>query len=432
MLQVPAILGSLPATAAEELTFRGNLTWINAYVHLITDDEYPLNQDNQVLQVPENSLVSELRPNIKITSSSFQLVARPKVVIEATRVKSGDEYADATGRTRSTVNEAFFNWNVSNSVLFSYGRQSYQWGGAEAINASNRIFHETSQSRNILYEVIGRDIARINFTLGKSFSTVLMTEFQENEDEEAFRYGQEFASAGLIKSELTWNNGTDYFGVVLGGREGGRGWVGEYLSLQMPFFEGLFLYGDASHQRGSAVWYPVSTQVATQAGPATVIDMQQSQIESDKTYTLATVGARYDFENGTIVRIEYIKNDAGYTEEERDLFFAGLAAQNPAQAALTQVNAAKFQRSGTEFPGQKYGYASLNVPDFLTIRDLGFFTRALYSLTDNSSNTYVSFDYLVGDAGTLSLAGSADAGADHSELRSAVKNSYILAYKHNW
>lgn len=423
---------SASGQAAEELTFRGNLTWISAYVHLVPDDEMPMNAENRVLQIPENNLVSELRPNIKISSSSFQLVARPKVVMEATRVKIGDEYADATGKTRSTVNEAFFNWNVSDRVLFSYGRQSYQWGGAESINASNRIFHETSQSRNILYEVIGRDIARINFTVGKSFSTVVMTEFQENEDEEPFRYGQEFSSSGLIKSELAWNNGTDYFGVVLGGREGGRGWVGEYFSLQMPFLEGLFLYGDASQQRGSAVWYPVATQIVTQAGAARIIELQQSQVESDRVFALTAAGVRYDFENGTILRFEYIKNDAGYTEEERELFFAALASGDPAQIGANQLNLAKFQRSGTEFPGQKFAYASLNVPDFLTIKDLGFFSRSLYSLTDDSSNVYVSFDYLVGDAGTISLAGAADGGEDRSELRSAVRNSYILAYKHNW
>lgn len=416
--------------AAEDLKFSGNLTWITAYVHLITDGDNALNLDNKTYLIPENNLVSEVRPNLKITSNSFQLVVRPKVVAEARRIKLEDKYEEATGKTSSTINEAFFNWSVSNAVTFSYGRQSYQWGAAESVSPSNRIFHETSQSKNILYEVIGKDIARLNFTVGKSFSTVVMTEFQENEDEEPFRYQEEFATKGLIKSEFAWNDGTDYFGVVGGGVEGGKGWFGEYFSIQIPFIDGLFLYGDASHQRGSPAWYPVAS--ANAASPLPLVALGQSKTEDDKVYSMVVGGLKYDFENGTILRTEYLSNDAGYTEDERTLFYASLANSSPEQLALVEKNVAAFQRNGLEFPGQKYWYGSAQIPDFLTIKDLTFYLRGLYSVADYSASGYGSFDYLVGDAGTVSISSSGDLGETNTELRSAVKNSYALAYKHNW
>lgn len=420
------------ASAEDTVSFRGNLTWINAYVHLVPDIDSILNPDNTVSAIPENALVSEVRPNIKLVSSTFQIVARPKVVAQATRVKVGDKYQDATGETKSTINEAFFNWTVSNNVSFAYGRQSYQWGAAEALSPSNRMFHETSQSRNILYEVIGKDIARVNFTLGKSFSTVIMTEYEENKDEEPFRYGDEFASTGLLKSEVSTSDGTDYFGIVIGGRAAGHGWAGEYFNLQMPFFEGLSLYGDASHQRGSLVWYPVSREQVGVNGSEQITEMQQSQKDSDKVYTMADAGLRYDFEQGTILRIEYISNDAGYTKEERELYFASLLSISPTQRAVLAENGAKFGRNGLELPGQKYVYVSAHIPDFLTIRDLTFFMRALRSVNDESLNAYTSFDYLVGDAGTISVSASGDGGDKNTELRSLVKRSYTLAYTHNW
>ena len=416
--------------AAEDLKFSGNLTWISAYVHLVPDQDNVLNQDNKTYLIPENNLVSEVRPNLKITSNSFQLVVRPKVVAEAQRIKIEDKYEEATGKTSSTINEAFFNWSVSNAVTFSYGRQSYQWGAAESVSPSNRIFHETSQSRNILYEVVGKDIARLNFTVGKSFSTVVMTEFQENEDEDPFRYEEEFATKGLVKSEFAWNDGTDYFGVVFGGVEGSKGWFGEYFSIQVPFVEGLFLYGDASHQRGSSAWYPVSSTNAL--NPAPVVELGQAKLQDDKVYSMVVGGLKYDFENGTILRAEYLKNDAGYTEDERNLFYASLANTSPAQLAFAEKNVAAFQRTGLEFPGQKYWYGSAQIPDFLTIKDLTFYLRALYSVTDYSASGYSSIDYLVGDAGTVSFSSSGDLGEQNTELRSAVKNSYALAYKHNW
>lgn len=422
----------LPAFADEEVTFRGNMTWITAYVHLVPDTDAKLNPDNSLFLIPENNLVFEIRPNIKLSTNTFQIVARPKVVTEVRRTKVGDEYGEATGTSKSTINEAFFNWNASSEVTFAYGRQSYQWGAAESMNPSNRIFHETSQSKNILYEVVGKDIARINFTFGRSFSAVFMTEFQENEDEELFQYDQEFKSTGLIKTEFSWDNGTNYLGIVAGGKEDSRGWIGEYLSQEVPFIEGLFIYGDASHQRGSGVWYPVSALVETPTGPQNVVELQQSQIDDDHVYTTAVGGLRFDFENGSIVRAEYITNDAGYTKEERETFFAAQGTQNQAQVTLAPLNQAKFLRSGLELPGQKYAYASVHIPDFLTINDLTFFMRGLRSVVDGSANGYLSFDYLVGKAGTISVSGSGDQGKQDTELRSTVKNSYGLAYKHNW
>ena len=388
------------AYGADNLSFRGNMTWINAYIHLVPEKDTRLNEENSVLKLPQNTVISDVRPNLKISSSEFQIIVRPKIVAEVRQTKVGDKTDDAKGKVKSTVNEAFLNWTASNIVTFAYGRQSYQWGAAETINPSNRLFHDTSQNRNALYEIVGKDIARVNFTFGRSFSTVIMTEFQQNKDETSFVAEEDFASTGLIKSEVSWSGGTDYAGIVVGGRENESGWVGEYFNQAVPFVDGLFLYGDASHQRGGRAWYPVQSKEIPNAVPSTV-QMQQTLRDESKSQTLAAGGLKFDFVNGTIWRAEYVYNDAGYSTEQLKLFYTGLGDKNPAQLVHYESNLTRFSANGLEFTGKRYAYMSLHVPDFFKIRDLTFFTRILRSVGDDSINGYGIFEYQLKDAGII-------------------------------
>lgn len=428
------------ARAADDpLTFRGSLSWINAASNS-TPTESAVNPENQALLLPDKTYVSEFRPNLKIGNGQIQFVVRPRVHFEATRVVTGpkddEKVHDPEATTDSQVNEAYGQWTVNDSVTFAYGRQSYQWGAAESLSPSNRMFHDTAAQRGILYEVKGKNIARLNLSAGKSFSTVLMTEYEENEDEAPFRAEEEFESTGLMKSEVSWHDGVDYFGVVVGGRQHGRGWVGEYFSINVPFLDGLSTYADASQQRGSDAWYPVETATTVDgpAGPVptTIVTYEQTQTSDDKVRSLAVGGLKYDFVNGAIIRAEYIYNQAGYTEEERELAIDAFESENPAQYTALVANTARFLSPGLELPGRRFAYASLHFPDFLWVTDLTFFTRGTRSLTDGSTAGYVSFDYKIGDHGTLSASASGSRGKKDSELRGYSAPSQTIAYRHDW
>ena len=169
----------VPARADDALTFRGSFAWINAYIHTTPLDS-AVNPDNRTLAVPNDEVVSEFRPNLKVNGGPLSLIFRPRVTATATQVRSGDKTHTATGDVDSLVSEAYGQWMISDRVTFAYGRQSYQWGAAESLSPSNRIFHETVQARNLLYEARGHDLARLNLSLGKSFNTVVMAEYEEN------------------------------------------------------------------------------------------------------------------------------------------------------------------------------------------------------------------------------------------------------------
>jgi hypothetical protein len=208
--------------------------------------------------------------------------------------------------------------------------------------------------------------------------------------------------------------------------------VGEYFSINAPFLDGLSVYADASQQRGSEAWYPVAQDAPGPAGPASVTTFQQTEVEAKKVESLAVGGLKYDFVNGAILRGEYIYNQAGYDEDERELALDGFQSQNPAQLLLLEQNTSRFTSPGLELPGQRFAYASLHFPDLFWINDLTFFTRGTRSLTDGSTAGYVSLEYQLGDSGTLSASASGSRGEKDSELRGYAAPTQTIAYRHDW
>ncbi len=433
----------LSATAVQAadaaVTFRGSLSWLNA-VTVRRPASSDLNPSNTVFRVPQAEAQSELRPNLKFTAGALTLLARPRLTGQTTQVTAAGHRETEQTTTSATWREAYAQWSLSDQVIFAYGLQSYQWGAAEALSPSNRIFHETAQAKTVLYDVQGRYLARLNFSLGKSFTTVVMAELKEYEGlkdtgASPFQAGVAFQPTGLIKPEFTWNNGSDYVGVVLGGRAHDRPWVGEYFNLTLPVLDGLSFYGDTSHQRGQAAWYPVPTQQALPAaGPGaptsqTVTTFAQSRHEERKVYTLAVTGLRYDFAGGTTLRAEYVASQASYTKEERALARAALTSQSPLQRALLPENLAKFLAPGLEVPGQRLAFASLLAPEPFNLRDLTLYARATRSMTDGSAAGYASAEYRIGDAGTLSAAAAGSRGGDGDELMGYASPVYTAAYR---
>lgn len=416
------------------LTYRGSVSWWNSFQHSPVLEDSFVNPQNLALGLAEDRYSSELRPNLKFVSSSLQLILRPRLRYALSLIKKGEGPSDLEKTKVDTfVSEAFFQWTLNDSLTFALGAQSYQWGAAEVLSPSNRIFHETAQDRTNLFEVRGRYIARANVSLGKRFSLVVMSEVLENKDNVDIRtYSAEetWYPTVLIKPEINWNNGADYFGIVIGNKEKNRPWVGQYFSYGIPFFEGLTFYADSAHERGSNAWYPqISPLGPTQPS---VISFARSKKDDTSVSSLAISGLRYDFEDGAIVRAEYIHNDAAYTKDERNLALASFQSAVPEQLALRSDNTQRFLAPGIELPGRRLVYLSAYVPNPFSLKDLIFFARGLRSLSDQSGTYYGSIDYTVGDSGTISYAYSLSAGPIDGEAKGFSSPLHIIAYRHDW
>ena len=414
---------------SQSLTTRSSMSWYTFGTLTQPVNDSPLNPDNTTLQLDTQSAAFDIRPDLRVQGGSFKLIARPqlKTVMRKSKIKGADstEHPKSTGRWI----EAYGVLTASDKVLVSYGLQNYQWGAAESINPSNRIFHENVDSKGILYTVEGRNISRVNLSWTKKINSVLMSETEKAKDITEFRSEETFQTKALMKHEMNWNSGADYLGFVYGSGETGGAWLGEYFNLTVA--DGLTLYGDAAHQKNSDAWYPVK-QRSAQAPTQETIQLTQAKVSSGKTYTLAVLGTRYSFEGGSDLRFEFIANSAGWTKEENEVAMDALNTSSPLQVAYFRANLGRILRPGLEYRGQKYALVSLRVPDAFSTKDLTVYARMMRSLTDFSASFYSSLEYGFWSSSTLILSAYMTQGSVESDLRGVVASSIAAGLRQDF
>ena len=413
----------------QALTVRSSMSWFTYGSLLQTVDDSPANPDNTVLQLDTQSGGIDLRPDIRAASGVLKIIARPqlKMLVSKSRIGGKDttEHPKSSGRWI----ESYGVLTASDKVQVSYGLQNYQWGAAESLSPSNRIFHENIDGKGPLYAVEGRNLARVNITWKKNLNTVLMSETEKAKDVADFRAGETFQTRALMKHELNWNNGADYFGVVFGSPETGDSWIGEYFNVVL--MDGLSVYADASHQKNSEAWYPVFEK--SQLAPSQdVVQLRQSKIASNKVYTLAVAGARYSFEGGSDLRFEYISNDAGWTNEENERSVVALNLGSPLQVADYTQNLQRILKPGLEYRGRRFALVSMRVPDAFEFKDCTIYGRVLRSLTDGSSTLYGSLEYVFWSASTLLVSAYTTQGKPESDLRGVVSSAVTAGIRQDF
>ena len=407
LFYVTLIICSLsPRSSHAEDKITSSVAWINEGTWNVPTDT---TQD----QKTSNALL-EIRPDLKATGSRLTAVVRPRLTFSV----SND------GSTPSArAQEAFLLWDIfgdaQNSISLTYGLQNYQWGPTESASPSNRIFHETAQSRDFFYEVRGRHIARFNFSWTSQWTTVIMTELTNNGGN-PFIAEQTFVPSALAKTELNWNSGVDSIGIVLGGKPRGASWVGEYFNFNLT--DAVSIYGDVSHQLGSQAWYPTLDATTSLVRTAPGIRFEQKLQGSSALLTYTVVGSRYAFENGADFRVELILNQAGYTSDDWKLIRSG----------INYLDQGRLGANGLEFPGQKFFYSSLRIPDLFGKKDLGFYTRYLLSATDRSGGLYLGADYAIGQSGTLFGTLLATHGGPQTELHNLLSGAFSAGYRQIW
>lgn len=387
-------------------SLRTSVEWLSA-IRWLDPADTAVNPGNTLLGLSNVHLQSELRPNLRVRfGPRFELVLRPRVLATLDRTSAAGRETTTARDTSANWTEAFVHWQPSDTLSFTYGLQNFQWGPAELVSPSNRVFHETGVFRDPLYYVRGRHLARVNASFGRQWSIVGLAELGAN-GEPAFRAGERFRRQGQVKAEFTSARGGDYVGLVAGARDGDRGWLGEY--GQVGLTEGLSLYADVSHRRGSEAWVPVARR------PGVVFAQRDSGSGGWRTFGLG--GVRYTFGSGVDARLEYLHQDAGWRRHEFGLALVALAS------APTRENVERWTTPGLEFVGRSLGLASVRVPGLGRGDRINVQGRYLRSFTDRSG---VVFGYVTVDTtdalvlfGSLAVTHGA-AGAELSRLARAA------------
>jgi hypothetical protein len=404
-----------PTPAARLVTVKGSVEWMNA-IRWLDPARGTNNPGNATLRVPQFWVQTELRPDGRLTvGPRFTAVARPRLlaVASATWV-DGLERFDSQDATANWT-ELYTNWRPNDVLQLTYGLQNFQWGPAELLAPSNRIFHETGIFRDAIYYVRGKHLVRVNLSVGKEWSFVALAELSDNGEPE-FNAGEQFRRQGLAKLEYTMPSGAGYVGFTGGVRQGSRPWFGEYFSVAAT--EGFSAYLDAAHVRTNRAWYPL------QAGPGGTFVRRDTH--ADAWRTLGVAGLRYTFASGVDFRGEYMHQDAGYSESDM------VTAATASVTAPTPATIAAYLAPGLELLSRRLTLLSARMPDLPPAKHLVVSMRYLRSLTDTSGVFFSTMTLETTDSLVLFASATVTHGDDPGEFSRLARGSVVAGSVWTW
>lgn len=396
-------------------TWRASAEWLST-VRWLDPARTAINPGNTPLRLPQAWAQTELRPDGRLeVGSRLLFVVRPRLVASVRSVWSDGLPREDTSDASANWTEAYMNWRASNAVQLTYGLQNFQWGPAELLSPSNRLFHEVGVFRDPAYYVRGRHMVRLNASAGKEWSLVTLAELGDN-GEGDFNAGDPFRRQAQSKLEYAAPSGGGYIGATVGVREGARAWLGEYGSLSLT--QGLSAYVDATHARGSRAWYPEirddQPAIVRKAG------------RSDAWNTLAVAGLRYTFVNGVDLRGEFVHQDAGYSRSD------GVLAARVVTTSPDRETLERYLAPGLELLGRRLGLFSIRAPDLPPARHLVLQGRYLRSFTDDSGVAFAGVTLETTDALVLFASATATHGARSAEFSRLVRRSVVAGALWTW
>ncbi len=393
------------------MAFRWNVEVIGAG-RTLDPAQTPINPGNDVLRLPGGALILDVRGNLRLEAGSrLSVILRPRVRGSLERIDADVTPSSTTGDAEVQFPEAYVAWRPFDALAITYGLQNFQWGPAELVSPSNRIFHETGLFRDPLYSVRGKHLVRANVSAGRQWSLVALAELSHNGAgaDEAFQAGVPFEPQGLAKLEFASAGGGTYAGVTFGVVDGSRSWFGEYATWMIS--DALALYLDASHARGSGAWYPARPPFVAPAFDRLLHD-------SDTWNTMAVLGARYTFSRGDELRLEYFHQDAGYSDGQfHDAVATVLRAQSREQFA-------RFLAPGLEFTGRDLALVSLRLPDIPPAKRINVQARYLVSITDGSGVVFTTGSLNATDALVAFATAAVTHGASHAEFSRLARATF--------
>src|SRR6185312_6284942 len=196
-----------------------------------------LNTDNRGLALPIHLFAADIRPELKLTSEGWDVVARPRFEFAGENIQYNNPVKNTwTSNNKIDLTTAYLHWQMLNSVQFNAGLETYQWGGAEILNPSNPFFHFEQQSKSFYYVQKGEALVRLGIDWTSAVTTTLIGEPVSNNEPEWIAPDNangenQFVPKWALKNELRNSSGDKYIGVVVGQGEKQKNFFGEYATL---------------------------------------------------------------------------------------------------------------------------------------------------------------------------------------------------------
>ncbi len=342
------------------------------------------------------------RAEVKWTEDDTKIVFRPRWISETHQSDQID------------ISDLFYEqlWLTgSKSLSTTLGLQSYQWGGAEALNPTNPFFHFDLNQRGTFFKEKGHVLARLDYSIGdqNNFSVVI----EPISNNASFWIAEKnFTAQGILKFEKSFTGSRNLIGAVVGKSDQSQFFFGEEFTYEIV--DGITTYLDTKQSYKNRNYRSVQTGL--------VYDM--AEVENESLQNFLVYGLRYegDFD----VRAEYIYNQAGYTQDEYD--GAVLSAANflsPRYASNLQ----RYLKPGLELLRQNYLYISIRKSDPLNIKDFNIYLREMYNLDNYYGFVQIEFDKAISNNFTILGSASKFFGDIDSEFGRFSEQSLNLGLK---
>ena len=376
------------------------------------------NPDNQILNLPTQSLDSEFKPIFKFEQSQSGLTLSLKPYLRL--YDSQFEFKSQTQNRKLSdygFYEAYLRWELLKVIDLSFGKINSQWGPSELLSPSQFMFQGLLLRPEPFQSVAGQEMIQLQFTPKQNLSFCVQTELNPSGLQHTDQINAAPAtSQGRILSKVDYSSRSGDFdlGVVIGeqGQVQKRIIVGSFAFFN--YNPDAQIYYDVRHQRGSEKLHIASIQT-----------LDQPFLTSDEPFTLGVLGHRYSFSNGIEWHIEYIGSDFGQSISQREFAFKTIKS-NPNTLQLYQI----FNDPVSALPGQNYIYNSLrwDSPSFLSslFSASHIYLRSLHSIGDASAFINFALETSLSDHWAQSLAMIKTIGDNEAELNQSV--DFYLSY----
>lgn len=393
------------------------LTRIQPYVTTtaVNRNSY-FNPGNQLAQFPNPMVELDLKPDLSAGYQNLQLMLKPRLQLDWEDVDTNVDHWDNT-HSSLYANEWRLRANIQNNWFVSYGREVLLWGPAMFFSPSNP-FNVNNNRANPYVEQGGRNYFKINYLPNQNMTLSFISNTGRGRDENT--YMTHFHPIDSLKFDYT--GASSYWSLLLTHNFDGFNEVGGFLHFTLT--DALRIYGEGSYTRGTRALYPLQTTTPPYWAFA------DDKKNNNSIYGISLVGLAYTLEIGPTLTVEYINNNAGYSDGEARNYYnmAGALAYDYETGAPTAGSAASLlaQARAPRMPLIRRNYLFFQYLQTDVWKQLDITLRYTRNLDDNSNQFIPNFDWAVNDFTHLFALGVFNTGPKLSEARRYFDNQLYL------
>ena len=411
----PIILAAkLDAALAEQGITLDSLIRAQAFYSRSSISDTSFNPGNQLARLNDAEFIFELRPDFSLSYQNLEFMLKPRFQYAWEQIDTTSGHFDQD-ESSAYINEWRMRLGLRNQFFLSYGREVLLWGPAMLLSPSNPFFVDNGRS-NPYRELGGRDYLQATYLANPNWTFSLISNTAQGRGEDLGL--SEFDRTDAVKVDYVGQSG--YGSLIFSHQRDGLSKMGGFFQLTLS--DALLVYAEGGYSQGTPAFYPYRTP--TPPGWSFVTD----QRDDNKLFGISLVGLAYTFEAGPTLNVEFIYNNAGYSDQEARDYFAmaeqlgsGFAGSGLAAAAPLLAQAAN-----PRLPLLRRNYLFVQLLNTNIRNQLDVTLRYTRNLDDDSGNFVSVFDWAVNDFTHLFALGLENHGDERNEFRRYLDNQWLI------